>query len=56
MGNGEVEIVNLTGQVVQRMDWSTKTNKLEVSGLESGIYLLNFISDNQNYTVKFIKK
>ncbi len=49
------KIYTINGQVVQSNSLVTK-NQLDISSLISGVYLLEFTSNNEKQTIKFIKE
>jgi hypothetical protein len=53
--NAQFEIVTLNGQVLTRSKL-TDNNQINISGLNSGVYVLKISSNNQLLTRKFVKK
>lgn len=49
------QIKNIYGQILSEHSINNGTNKLDVSALPKGIYLLELFSENENYIYKFIK-
>ena len=55
--NSLITIYNLTGQLVYSETNANNKNKtIDLSGLNSGIYLLNISNNNNSYTYRIIKK
>jgi hypothetical protein len=52
----QVKLINLVGRTVLHETNVNGTHKLDISGLENGIYLLQIESDNQTVTKKIIKQ
>ena len=52
----QVKLINLVGRTVLHKTNVNGTHKLDISGLENGIYLLQIESDNQTVTKKIIKQ
>ncbi|MBV7267938.1 S8 family serine peptidase [Winogradskyella luteola] len=56
IGQIEISIYNQLGQKVNMANISLESNRLNVSGLASGIYLLKVSSERHSRTLKFIKE
>lgn len=54
--DAEVFIYNTSGQLVQQAKLNDGENKLDISKLDKGLYLINIKSDDEVFTKKFIKK
>jgi len=54
-GSKNISFYNSTGQNVLSTTVSGTTSDLNVSGLNSGIYIINVNDNNTNYCLKFIK-
>ena len=52
---GDIEIVNMTGEVVFMGAVSEATSIIDISHLASGEYILQFVLDGYQYRKKFIK-
>lgn len=49
-----VEIQSMLGQTLKSFEINKPTNVLDVSGLSSGLYIIRFVSENQEYSQKLI--
>lgn len=47
-----ISVTNVRGQVVYRKDMDSNEDVIDVSGLQSGLYILNIMSDNNIHTKK----
>ena len=52
----EVTVFNLTGQQLFSKKGNSKTSKIDVSNLKSGIYIVEVKTDKTSKTYKVIKK
>ncbi|MCB9065091.1 MAG: T9SS type A sorting domain-containing protein [Chitinophagales bacterium] len=55
-GRGLIQVVDMTGKVLQSQTVNNTTVKLNVSELPSGIYMLQFSDDENSAQIKFNKK
>ncbi|MDL5514291.1 BspA family leucine-rich repeat surface protein [Arenibacter sp. M-2] len=51
-----VMIFNLEGKLIKVTDYQQQTNILDISSLESGLYILKIRTDNTEESIKIIKK
>ena len=51
-----IEINDFTGKQVLHFQTQNRDQQINVSGLNSGLYFLTIISDNNIYKIKFVKK
>ncbi|HIP26250.1 MAG TPA: T9SS type A sorting domain-containing protein, partial [Flavobacteriaceae bacterium] len=57
LDNAQVEIYNVLGKKISSKNLNDSFNKLNVSTLSTGIYLIKIIGDNNTFGVKqFVKK
>ncbi|HCQ29790.1 MAG TPA: hypothetical protein DIU39_05850 [Flavobacteriales bacterium] len=54
--NGNLEIINITGQVIYQTNATSSTINLDIETYVPGVYFYKFVSGNKIYTGKFIKK
>lgn len=52
----QLSILSAIGESIMKMHLRGKTNSIDINHLKSGLYLLNFKTDNKNVTIKLIKK
>jgi len=55
-GTSRVQIFNVTGQLVRATEITSKTATLDVSDLQSGVYFLRAVQNNNAFTQKVILK
>ena len=53
-GNIEVKIISVTGKVVQELTLNNGVNNMDISGMSSGMYLVNIQTDNGVSTHRLI--
>jgi hypothetical protein len=51
-----VSIIDLNGQQIQSFKWGSKKSSVDLSHLESGIFILSFDYKGQAIRERFIKK
>lgn len=56
MNNASVSVFNVLGKKVISQELNTTNNKIEVSHLNSGVYLLKFTNGNVTQTLKMVKE
>lgn len=56
VGNGQIIVRDAVGRVLVAEKTNVKTIKLNLNGLQSGIYIVTYEEDNQKITKKIIKK
>ncbi len=52
---GQINVVDMNGQIIQQHQQRTQNMQLDVSGLPSGIYFIHVIANNSALVQKFIK-
>jgi len=52
----EISIFNIVGQKIETLHTDAKSVKLNIGNYQSGYYLINIVSMNQNTIVKIVKK
>lgn len=53
----QVQILDLQGRILHQTNWATAyMHGLDVSALQAGLYIIEFIGDNHRQTLKFIKQ
>jgi hypothetical protein len=53
---GRVVVVDLSGRVLKRQNITTTDAKVDLSGLAAGVYVLKYMDETHDASVKFIKK
>ncbi|MFK5983246.1 MAG: M14 family zinc carboxypeptidase, partial [Flavobacteriaceae bacterium] len=56
LSNYSVEIYNIQGQLINKIKTITKTQNIDYSGYNSGIYLMKITSENMVKTFKIVKQ
>lgn len=53
--NYSLEVINLIGEVVLKVENKSNTTSLELSNLKSGVYYLKISSEGKQKQMKFVK-
>ena len=54
--NSQVQIMDLNGKTMMNQNLENTTSKLNVSGLEQGVYFVVVKGDNGSFSMKFVKQ
>lgn len=53
---GKIEILNLSGQIIQSISANSKSTTIDISSLSNGLYFIRVSAENGNSIYKFVKE